>query len=1041
MKIKTQRISIIPAAGICLILNALVAGAAGANDLLGADGFLQAVSAQLAASSSTNVTTTNATELFRADLKAFGQSSTSLTPVVAASQWLALVDRAASLQSRRGDSSASQLVTLEEVLSVLPPPASWSAIASAAYARPAGTGSTAMRNDGLRLLGAALTRDNARRDQELTNVQAFVRSGPSDQAFMFSQIVNEMQEGAFSASDNPDEILKKLEYQVASANADGSGPEVQVPDLVSEIGPAAAEKFLRHALVQPGVVLSFQSVNPTSRLAQKLALELIDQLKQPQWGLVNTVDATDLYEALDKKFNAKPAPPSGVNFMPQMIQNETIENEDGPESQAKAYYLLGLICAGRTTNAVEVAKKIVSREQWNIPDEAFGQLIQAGYGDALDDFLYALLQQNPILPFWDAYIDTAAQAGTTGRMLALARQVAARTDLPEHNSADIKRVLFKALLAADQVDEGVQVMRELMASNAPRWRENAGELAVQVARIGVLTHHPEWISEGVDIARKSLAQPLADNNPYNNTPEIAGALAKLLEEQGSDAEAEEVLVSAVAQQVKATQQQSQRFPGENFDFYGRTAALPQLMCDLALLYHQAGRSADVVALLEKSPYWGARDLHALLDDAAGEEDVNVQQLHGGSSAVPLPYLVASALTDVGRKSEALTVTHAFLQNSPGSDRGYELLLALDPTNALAQMDVLFARDQFEERPLIWKATILKQQGQLIEAEKTVRRAIAIDPSDGEEGRGDRMRAYAVLADIREARGDQKEAQFFREVVKAIRMSEDADQYFLAGLLKQAVAKYEDALNHFSDAYCIQSRLARQLAALGQNDAAAEHYRRAFELMPDSFGRVESHCFGCERAFSGPRAQNIAEQVFTQLAASRPDKPQVYYLLGYLHVEEERYDAARTNFETAVRLDPDYLNAWGKLNEVTEHVLIPASERDDIQINILRLDPQNRHSYPSFQYISDLNRLWDTVAEGNRHRPPAIGDLLALPASAAAMKKPDGQEAGAGDRFNAYEEYEERPGSLTPAGAVSQTAYVKLAGTVLDTSVSMESMAN
>ena len=58
-----------------------------------------------------------------------------------------------------------------------------------------------------------------------------------------------------------------------------------------------------------------------------------------------------------------------------------------------------------------------------------------------------------------------------------------------------------------------------------------------------------------------------------------------------------------------------------------------------------------------------------------------------------------------------------------------------------------------------------------------------------------MRAYAVLAEIRDGRGDKKEADFFREVVKAIRLSETADKYYTAGLLKRAVQMYEDSLKH------------------------------------------------------------------------------------------------------------------------------------------------------------------------------------------------------------------------------------------------------
>ena len=135
---------------------------------------------------------------------------------------------------------------------------------------------------------------------------------------------------------------------------------------------------------------------------------------------------------------------------------------------------------------------------------------------------------------------------------------------------------------------------------------------------------------------------------------------------------------------------------------------------------------------------------------------------------------------------------------------------------------------------------MREAGHLEEAEKILRQAISIDPSDGDEGRGDRMRVYAELAEVRAARGDQKEADFYtrsRCCLGDPMLSEDADQFYSAGLLKRAVAMYEEGLNHFADAYCIQSRLAIQLSALGMTDAAEEHYRRAFELMPDSFGQA------------------------------------------------------------------------------------------------------------------------------------------------------------------------------------------------------------
>src|SRR5439155_11289238 len=158
---------------------------------------------------------------------------------------------------------------------------------------------------------------------------------------------------------------------------------------------------------------------------------------------------------------------------------------------------------------------------------------------------------------------------------------------------------------------------------------------------------------------------------------------------------------------------------------------------------------------------------------------------------PLSFYVAAALAKAGRQGEASKILDHLLEQQPGLDRLYELLLDLEPTNYVERLDEQFARDPFEERPLIWKAHWLRTHGKLEAAEESARKAISIDPSDGEEGPGDRMRAYAELAEIRAARGDSKEADFFKGAVAAIRESEIADRLHEAGLLKRAVKMYED----------------------------------------------------------------------------------------------------------------------------------------------------------------------------------------------------------------------------------------------------------
>ncbi len=476
-------------------------------------------------------------------------------------------------------------------------------------------------------------------------------------------------------------------------------------------------------------------------------------------------------------------------------------------------------------------------------------------------------------------------------------------------------------------------------------------------------------------------------------------------------EAESILTDALIRELRNGKKRN------NYDWRGGPGQA--ILAKLAVLYHQAGRQPDVLALLEQSPDWGAKDLSELSESSS--------QFHMGAPPLPVSYLAADALLAGGQKDQARKIIYELLNQSPGLDRGYELLLALDDTNAIPKLDELFGQDQFEERPLIWKGHLLQEEGRLEEAEKVIRQAVAIDPSDGEEGRGDRMRVYAELAEIRDARGDKKEADFYREVVKAIRLSEDADEFYAAGLLKRAIAMYETALNHFADAYCIQSRLAIQMADLGMDDQAAEHYRRAYELMPDSFGRVESHCFGCERAFDGEHAQGIAEKVFTQLAAERPDKPQIRYLLGYLREEEERFSEARTNYLTAVRLDPQYLNAWVKLQGVSENLLLSPKDRDEMTFNILRLDPLRRHTSDNFQRVSDLPGLWYAVAAANRQCPVAATNLFELTASKIAVEKKEAASSAdeESQRIQAQMEQAEQ-NNKSPASAVAQNSFVQLA---------------
>ncbi len=170
-----------------------------------------------------------------------------------------------------------------------------------------------------------------------------------------------------------------------------------------------------------------------------------------------------------------------------------------------------------------------------------------------------------------------------------------------------------------------------------------------------------------------------------------------------------------------------------------------------------------------------------------------------------------------------------------------------------------------------------------------------------------------------------------------------------------------------------------------------HFRHAFELMPSSFGRVESHCFGCESVFRDPDAQGIAETVFEQAIEKDPMKPQSSYLLGYLREEQGRYPEALQMFRNAVALDGEYLNAWKHLNDLGDRTYVDSDERDIARLKLLRLDPAQRHVHYDLQMMRDLNGLWKEIESiGQREVPHPSEVTYRLAASAdkydAALEK-------------------------------------------------------
>ena len=896
------------------------------------------------------------------DLKAFSKQVSTLAAPDAAQQWLALFDRRVALRDRAGGLT-------QELMQALPGPESWPELQKLVEARGPGQQADPQAHSFLLLMVHTLNDAEGKQWDDLGAMTSALSSSkatsPNSQTWGASALL--MLGSKLSAvASQPEavetfwnQILAILEKTPANLNDQNQDNNLELPDLVTLLGRAKAEPILRRALLLPNTEFSKINGKETADLARKIALANLDKLQQPPWFLTESLDGSDLYVALLKKFPADP-------------------NNNGA-----IYHVLALVVQGQPDEAVKAAANINGASL----EDAATQAAKAGYGLQVYDFLHALLKAQPESDSWRTYVDLAAQTSHAPEALQFVQDTLAQKDLSDVARAKIRPVLYRALLAVDKVDEGVEQLRLLIkeakaapvSNSTPRYirrgnsiiysstseEEGPGRIAkwdIQLARIGHLLKRDSLETEGLDDAK--LQSPKDD-------------LISYLMETGRNSEAEKLLFDAIIEEEakeKATPQQAYG----SFLYY---SSLRQDLVKLAQVYYNAGRWTDILTLLQQVPGWGVADLVDIADSKAYSERY---------TPPCLGLMAARALAETGQVDQALPILDKVLQVDGGDDAAYTLLLKIGKGDLVAKLDALYQQDQFQNRPLIWKAVLLLQQGKVAEAEQACKTAIAVDPSDGETGKGNRMRVYSVMADVCDAKKDATQAAFFRNVVKAIRLSEDADDFYDAGLLTHAVGMYAQALDLFSDAYCIQSRIARQLAELGRVEEAAAHYRKAFALMPVSFGRMESHCFGCERAFEGKTATSIAEKTFTDMLAKDPQKPQLYYLLGYLYMEEERYPEAVTHFQKAAELDPDYINAWKKIMEVGNDYQLNPNLRDEAVFNVLRLDPAGRHISPSTENVRQLTELWKAEETCFKVVLPTPSTLYSLKASAAAISDAEEQ---------------------------------------------------
>ncbi|MBL9205968.1 MAG: tetratricopeptide repeat protein, partial [Opitutaceae bacterium] len=704
-----------------------------------------------------------------------------------------------------------------------------------------------------------------------------------------------------------------------------------VPDLVTLLGEEKAEAMLRRAL-RLGVALMFAETTEaaTRRLVRKVVIEEMSHLKAPSWGVVDPENPAELFRLFKEKF-------------------PDFKTRDFAYGQAADAYLVWLVVEGKVQEAVALASESVGEEDRH-PLYRPLSLLEEKHPQRLWTFLVQWLSSSPQLDEWRRLNELAAKLDRQEELKTLVSSLSRTGALQGLGQFRVLQLQAEVDLSLDEVGAATAKYHELL-TGAELAKDDLQERRDIASRLLEL-HRIRADAAGFDAVVRLFTDRLVAEWKAKSTMEVisqAANFAERLDELGASDEAARI-DDTLATWIEDHDRREAGANPERLSDHRQTQYVAEgLVARRFRTAVEQGRWKDASHLIEANSSWRGADLSDLLSQTSGEK------------LAALGIAFAQTALQQGDRARARRILEASLVEAPGEDALYAAYVRLMGVDALSLLEKLAAADRYQERPLIWQARLQLDAGATDAAIATLERAIKIDPSDGETKGGNRMRVYAFMAEAMKAKNDATKAEFFTGVVKAIRHAELADRWFDLGNFTRAVALYREALALFQDAYCIQSRIAVRLAKENRMEEAIAHYRRAFELMPDSFGRVESHCFGCEHIFAGDQPQAIAEEVFERLLQADATKPQLYYLRGYLREEQERRAEAAALYRQAVALDPLYLNAWRKLAGLAGPLNFTPQERDDLLLKQLELDPGGRTGRPDLGSVADLPRLFQAIA--------------------------------------------------------------------------------
>jgi len=797
---------------------------------------------------------------------------------------------------------------------------------------------------------------------------------------------NTMLKATANRQDAEDlDAVEKLRTALeSSAKRDEWNEWNNLPNIAETLPAEEAEELLRNVL-QKKLPFRYIEGEGTLKMAQRVALEMGDELPAPVWQLVTaSTEGEALYNVFTNRFSLPSLKSSSRNY------NAKLEHTRDALGQLIAHRLAD----GKIDGAVDfVAPYLAQNVNALEDDDDDGILTYSAWRGGVSmkvlfDFYTRLIERFPEYPADSTFIAVAVANDRADAVEELLLKRLAEEGISASKRRALQRQHVALLLAVDRVPEAlalrIALVKEAVDSSSKKTWEDGFRYALETASLAALEEDVGIKNASLDAARQLWSKDRGGS--YYRFKELIPALEKA----GRVEEVEPLFVEWMVNSLRRDSSSDEYFSPMLLQFYVRQK-----------------RFADALVVLEESPWWGrARDVSEL-------------GYSWDNSREGIRAAVAETLVETGHLKEAEKFITEIMRENHSKDWAYELLLKIageDLESFCAQMDSFYGRDAFEERPLIWKAEALRRMKKLDVAEQVIRHALKVDPTDGESPEGDRVRAYAVLGDILADMGKMEDAKFFRDVVRAVRVAEEGDDLQQLGLVQRSLARYAEAETLFADAYCVQWRLAERLRAMGRHEEARRHYEIAFERMPEQFGQVASLCFGCMGAFDSPDSVSAAENVLTRLVATPPVRPAAFYLMGQLRESQKRYDEAYDWHAKALEADPGYLDVLKHLHSLRNKVKRGGMDWAAVQTKIIQLDPLCRHISLSGDEIMDWPAFWAARTEAVKNLPPRGEDFFPLAANAKRLDSDPSR--------NSYSHFNSsRQKNTTPAEVLYETKFM------------------